>query len=88
VLHYEDLIGSPETEMRRLIGFLELPWAPQVLDHRAAALQRGFIPTPSYSQVGQPLHQGSRDRWRRSAAYLEPYLPQLLPHIHAFGYEP
>jgi Flp pilus assembly protein TadD len=88
VLRYEDLIESPETEMRRLIGFLDLPWVPEVLDHRSAALQRGYIPTPSYSQVSQPLYQSSRDRWRRYAAYLEPYLPQLMPHIRAFGYEP
>jgi Flp pilus assembly protein TadD len=87
VLRYEDLIESPEAEMRRLIGFLELPWVPQVLDHRAAALQRGYIPTPSYSQVSQPLYQSSRDRWRRYAAYLEAYLPQLMPYIRAFGYE-
>ncbi|HEX4299323.1 MAG TPA: sulfotransferase [Gammaproteobacteria bacterium] len=87
VLRYEDLIASPEAEMRRLTGFLDLPWEPQVLDHRAAALQRGYIPTPSYSQVSQPLYRSSSDRWRRYAAHLEPYMPQLMPYIRAFGYE-
>lgn len=87
VLRYEDLIESPETEMRRLIGFLDLPWVPEVLDHRAAARRRGYIPTPSYNQVSQPLYQSSRDRWRRYQSYLEPYLPRLLPYIRAFGYE-
>ena len=87
VLRYEDLIVSPEAEMRRLIGFLDLPWVPEVLDHRAAALRRGYIPTPSYNQVSQPLYQSSRDRWRRYAADLEPHLPRLMPYIRAFGYE-
>jgi Flp pilus assembly protein TadD len=87
VLRYEDLIASPESEMRRLIGFLDLPWVPELLDHRAAALRRGYISTPSYSQISQPLYQSSRDRWRRYAAYLEPYMPRLMPYISAFGYE-
>jgi tetratricopeptide (TPR) repeat protein len=87
VLRYEDLLESTEAEMRRLIGFLDLPWVPEVLDHRAAALRRGYIPTPSYSQVSQPLYRSSRDRWRRYESYLEPYLPRLLPYIRAFGYE-
>src|SRR6185312_5794070 len=87
VLRYEDLIASPEAEMRRLIGFLDLPWVPEVLDNRAAALRRGYISTPSYSQVSRPLYRSSRDRWRRYEAYLEPHLPRLLPYIRAFGYE-
>lgn len=87
VLRYEDLLGSPEAEMRRLIGFLDLPWVPEVLDHQAAALRRGYIPTPSYSQVSRPLFHSSRDRWRRYESYLEPYLPRLQPYIRAFGYE-
>jgi tetratricopeptide (TPR) repeat protein len=87
VLRYEDLIESPEAEMRRLIGFLDLPWAPEVLDNQAAALRRGYIATPSYSQVGQPLYRSSRGRWQRYMTYLEPHLPRLLPYIRAFGYE-
>ena len=87
VLRYEDLLASPETEMRRLIGFLDLPWMPQVLDNRAAALDRGYIPTPSYNQVSQPLYQRSSGRWRRYEAYLEPYRSRLAPYIRAFGYD-
>ncbi len=87
VLRYEDLIESPEAEMRRLIEFLDLPWMPEVLDNRTAALRRGYISTPSYSQVSRPLYRSSRGRWQRYMTYLEPHLPRLLPYIHAFGYE-
>ncbi|HEY1992502.1 MAG TPA: sulfotransferase, partial [Gammaproteobacteria bacterium] len=87
LLRYEDLVQQPETELRRLLDFLGLPWASQVLEHSAAAARRGRITTPSYDQVSRPLYQDARDRWRRYARYLEPHLPALAPHIQAFGYD-
>jgi len=87
LLRYEDLIAEPERELRRLLGFLDLPWSPRVLEHTEAALKYGGISTPSYNQVSRPLYQDARDRWRRYARYLEPHLPRLKPYIEAFGYD-
>lgn len=87
VLRYEDLIADPETQLKRLLEFLMVPWTPAVLEHARAALGRGHIPTPSYSQVSRPLYQDARDRWHRYRSWLEPQLPVLMPYIQAFGYE-
>ena len=32
-VHYEDLVSTPEKELRRVIEFLQLSWEPQILDH-------------------------------------------------------
>jgi tetratricopeptide (TPR) repeat protein len=88
VLRYEDLIADPEGQLKRLLEFLMVPWSPAVLEHTRHAAARGRIPTPSYSQVSQPLYQDARDRWRRYGKWLEPHLPALMPYIQAFGYEP
>ena len=87
VIRYEDLTAHPEVEMRRLLDFLGLPWTATVLEHERSARERGRIPTPSYHQVSKPLYQDARGRWRRYARHLEPYLPQLEPHIRAFSYD-
>jgi len=86
VLRYEDLVVSPEKELRLMLGFLQQPWSPAVLEYAEHALKRGRIPTASYSQVSKPLYQHARDRWRRYAPHLTPYLPRLMPYIEAFGY--
>lgn len=36
LLRYEDLVGDPAAAMRRLLGFLDLPWSPHVLEHHRA----------------------------------------------------
>ncbi|HEY4128245.1 MAG TPA: sulfotransferase, partial [Gammaproteobacteria bacterium] len=83
---YEQLIAEPERSLHQLLDFLGVPWSPAVLEHARAALARDRIPTPSYHQVSQPLYQHAQDRWRRYAAYLEPHLSRLEPHIRALGY--
>ena len=60
-LHYEDLIGNPETQMRRLIEFAGLPWSDDCVNFHHS---KRPVQTPSRWQVRQPLHNRSVGRWQ------------------------
>ncbi len=83
---YEELIGDAESSLRPLIHFLGLDWHDELLDHRATAVARGGIGTPSYNQVTQPLTRAASGRWKRYEKQLEPVLPVLLPWAERLGY--
>ncbi|MES2002785.1 MAG: sulfotransferase [Pseudomonadota bacterium] len=85
-LVYEQLIADAEGELRPLIAFLGLEWKAQLLDHRATAMTRGAIITPSYDQVVKPLNAAPSGRWRRYEAELAPVLPVLLHWAQRLGY--
>ncbi len=87
MVRYESLVEDLEGETRRLLGFLGLDWDPQVLEYAERARQRGRINTNSYHQVTEALYRRSLDRWRAYAAYLDPVMENLAPHIEHFGYE-
>lgn len=59
---FEDVLRDPESELRRLLAFLDLPWDERVLH------ARGFQP-PAYTRaqhrlVGKPLDGDRVDEWR------------------------
>lgn len=85
-LVYEQLIADAEGQLRPLIQFLGLEWDAQLLDHRATAMTRGAIITPSYDQVVKPLNAAPSGRWRRYEAELAPVLPFLLQWAERLGY--
>lgn len=87
MIRYEDLLADFEGETRRLLQFLEIPWAESVRSYRDNAKKR-LINTPSASQVVRPLYTSARGKWRNYRAQLEPVLPLLEPWAQAFGYEP
>ncbi|HVU29753.1 MAG TPA: sulfotransferase, partial [Sphingomicrobium sp.] len=85
-LVYEALIEDPESALRPVIEFLELEWRPELLDHRATALRRGAINTPSYDQVSEKLSAAPSGRWHRYRNQLAPVLEVLLPWAERLGY--
>ncbi|MES1263594.1 MAG: sulfotransferase, partial [Peristeroidobacter soli] len=64
-LKYEDFVRDFESGTRKVADFLELPWADSMLRPAERAQAKGYISTPSYAQVTQPVDQKSVDRWRR-----------------------
>jgi Tfp pilus assembly protein PilF len=68
-LHYEALVAEPETQLRSLLAYLDLPWSDALLDFHA---QTGAVATPSAAQVRQPLYRDAAGRWRRYGAALAP----------------
>lgn len=80
-VRYEELVGAFEPHMRALAGFLDLPWHEGMLRPADHARAKGFISTPSYAQVIEPVSTQAVGKWqpfapqlREAAAVVEPYL--------------
>lgn len=84
---YETLVADPKPEMQRVAEFLGIGWSDDLVDNRPAAERRGFIKTPSYSQVAEPIYQRAVERWRNYSEPLRPVLPILRPWIERLGYQ-
>jgi hypothetical protein len=86
-VRYEDVVTDLETQIRRVIDFLDLDWHDGLLDHQATAKKRGRINTASYAEVAQPIYDTSRYRWKNYKVPLAPAMDRLQPFIQAFGYD-
>jgi tetratricopeptide (TPR) repeat protein len=84
-VRYEDLVVDLQSEARRILEFLDLPWDDAVLGYAEHAKKRA-IATPSYHQVVQPIYRRSVGRWRNYAEAFADVLPILQPFMDAFGY--
>jgi hypothetical protein len=71
---YEELVGDPETQTRRLLAHCGLEWDSACL---AFHQTRRAVRTASAAQVRQPLHRGAIGRWRRYETLLAPLLAEL-----------
>ncbi|RFU44555.1 tetratricopeptide repeat-containing sulfotransferase family protein [Paraburkholderia sp. DHOC27] len=71
---YEAVVDDIETEARRMIEFLGLPWDDACLEFHK---NRRVVRTASVNQVRQPIYKSSKGRWTAYASYLEPLLAEL-----------
>jgi len=85
-MRYETLVADFATEVRRLAAFLELPWDEALLTPAEHARAKGYISTPSYTQVIQPINSRSVGRWKRYERHFSVALPLLTPYIVRGGY--
>jgi tetratricopeptide (TPR) repeat protein len=85
-LKYEDFVRDFESGTRAVADFLELPWAESMLRPGERAQAKGYISTPSYAQVTQPVNSKSVDRWRRYEKHFAGALPPLEPYLTRWGY--
>jgi hypothetical protein len=66
---YERLVADPESEIRRLLEYLELPFEPNCLEfHKTARV----VTTRSSEQVRRPIYKAGVDRWRKYEPWLGP----------------
>jgi tetratricopeptide (TPR) repeat protein len=86
-LSYESFVRDFEAETRGVGDFLELPWDDGMLAPASHARSKGYISTPSYSQVVQPVSSKSVGRWRAYEKHFAAVLPQLQPYLERWGYE-
>jgi tetratricopeptide (TPR) repeat protein len=88
VIHsrYEDLLDDFPGNIQRIGNFLKLDDAAPMARFDQHARDKGFISTPSYTQVVEPPNKKAVDRWRRYYKYFEPVLPILQPIMHHWGY--
>ena len=84
-MRYETLVADLEPQLRALMSFLELPWEPALLSPAARAHARGFISTPSYTQVIHPVSTQAIGRWRNYEAHLREVMPVLEPYLERWG---
>jgi hypothetical protein len=86
VSRYEDLVADPQERTRQNAEFLQLDDAASMLRFDARAREKGFIATPSYTQVIEPINTRSVRHWQRYREYFEPVLPILAPMLEHWGY--
>lgn len=58
---YEQMIRNPEEQIRRVLGFLDLPFEAACLEFHASSRA---VKTASVWQVREPLHDRSIGRWK------------------------
>jgi hypothetical protein len=84
-VHYEHVVADLESQLRRLLDFLDLPFEPQCLDfHRTERSVR----TPSSEQVRQPVYRSGLDQWRAFEPHLMPLKNRLNDLIESYPQVP
>lgn len=86
-LRYEDLLDDVALQTRRIAEHLDLNDATALEKFQERARAKGFISTPSYSQVVEPLNKKAVGRWQRYSEYLAPVIPALEPAMKRWNYE-
>lgn len=85
-VRYETLVTNFEREVRTILDFLGLPWNDRVLQPGQHAREKGYISTPSYSQVVSPISSKSVDRWHHYAGVFGPVIPIIQPQLDRWNY--
>jgi Tfp pilus assembly protein PilF len=80
VQEYEDLVADPETHIRRLLSFCDLPFEEACLNFHATERR---VATPSATQVREPIRKDTA-RANKYGALLDPLRAELgLPPFRA-----
>jgi tetratricopeptide (TPR) repeat protein len=85
-IQYETFVADFDAQARGLNDFLRLPWDDAMLAPGEHARAKGFISTPSYSQVIEPINSRSVGHWKAYEQRFTEVLPSLLPYIERWGY--
>ncbi len=86
-LRYEDLLDDVVGQTERIARHLDLTDASALERFHEHARAKGFISTPSYAQVVEPLNKKAVGRWQRYREYLQPVLPILDPLMRRWSYD-
>lgn len=78
---YERLVAEPESEIRRLLDYIDLPFDSACLAFHTNA--RALNSTSS-EQVRTPLYREALDHWRRYEPWLDPLKKALGPVLTAY----
>lgn len=86
VSRYEDLLADFAGNVQRVGEFLGLDDTAPMLSFHEHARGKGYISTPSYTQVIEPPNARAVDRWRRYEDHLAPVRPILQSIMEHWGY--
>ncbi len=85
-LRFEDVVDDIDKQSRRIAEFIGIDWDERMVNFHERAKERGFIATPSYHQVVEPINRRGIARWEKYREYLEPAIPILRRHIERWNY--
>ena len=68
-IRYEDVVEDLESQVDRLLSFLELPFDQRCIDFHQT---ERAVHTPSAEQVRQPIYKTGLEQWKNFAGYLQP----------------
>jgi hypothetical protein len=71
---YENMVADPETETRKLLAYVGLPFEESCLRFYET---RRTVLTPSSEQVRRPITKDAVDYWRRFEPWLGPLMKSL-----------
>ncbi len=86
VSRYEDLVADPYRQAHEISSFLKVDDAEAMLGFAERAKEKGYIKTPSYTQVIEPINTKGVGRWQQYREYFEPVLPILQPMLEHWHY--
>lgn len=86
-LRYEDMLDDFDASLERIANHLGLEDRNALRGFQEHARAKGFISTPSYAQVVEPLNKKAVGRWHRYRDVLAPVLPVLKPAMERWGYD-
>jgi tetratricopeptide (TPR) repeat protein len=78
---YEDMVRDPETQIRKLLAYCNLPFEPACLEFHA---NTRAVRTASSEQVRQPIYGEAVDHWRHYEPWLGPLKEALGPVLEAY----
>ncbi len=73
-IRYEELVANQESQTRRMLEFLDLPWNEACLNFYT---NERVVPTASYDQVRQPIYNKSVGRWKHYEPYIQPLIKAI-----------
>lgn len=79
-VQYEDVVADTETQVRRILEYLELPFEQACIDFHKS---KRSVRTPSSEQVRQPIFKSGVDQWRNFEPWLDPLKEALGPEVMA-----
>ena len=80
-VHYEHVVRDADSEVRRIIAFLDLPFEVSCLNFHQTDRS---IRTPSSEQVRQPIYTGALDQWRNFEPFLDVLKTLLATEIDSY----
>lgn len=85
-VRYEDLVADFDSRMRLIADFLQLPWHDAMARPAERARAKGYISTPSYSQVIEPVNTRAIGKWQPYREMLSGAATELAPYLSRWGY--
>ncbi len=73
-VQYEDVVEDLETQVRRLLDFLGLPFDQRCIDFHK---NERAVHTPSAEQVRQPVYKSGLEQWKNFESFLDPLKESL-----------